>query len=327
MVADKDNVGLHWFEPFGTTDLLNLCNQPPIEFGKRYVFWDQEPLHQDRVQKFFQEYSKIYKGETTLVHSEYKSQDVVWAKNTYGLNDAYYFFHGWAALDWFRGYNRSFLHRPKHFQYTWLCLNNIAGGQRRHRLELFSELGRRNLVHKNLYSMPKICPYENTDVIQLLEQSNLYVPDIELPLVVDDLKNHAAHSHFISLWKESASCLLQVVTETCFRGQKNHLTEKTFKPIVLKQPFVLVGNRGSLAYLKKYGFKTFDSIWDESYDTEDDDSRIKSIVDLLDELEQQNKHELFKKCEPIVRHNYDWFYGGGFERMLWDELLEMVQKW
>ena len=36
-----------------------------------------------------------------------------------------------------------------------------------------------------------------------------------------------------------------------------HLTEKIFKPIVNKQPFMLLAAPDNLAYLKSYGFKTY----------------------------------------------------------------------
>lgn len=45
-----------------------------------------------------------------------------------------------------------------------------------------------------------------------------------------------------------------------------HLTEKIFKPIRTATPFVVLGQQRSLKALKSYGFETFDSIIDESYD-------------------------------------------------------------
>ena len=39
-----------------------------------------------------------------------------------------------------------------------------------------------------------------------------------------------------------------------------YLTEKTFKPILNMQPFVIVGNAYSLKMLKQLGYKTFGNI-------------------------------------------------------------------
>lgn len=44
------------------------------------------------------------------------------------------------------------------------------------------------------------------------------------------------------------------------------VTEKTFKPIAFKHPFVVAGPPGTLAFLHKLGFETFENLWDESYD-------------------------------------------------------------
>ena len=317
------NIGLHWFDPFGATDFKNICNIPAIdgEADHRYVFWDQEVFYKHSASHFFDQYKEIYLGPTTLVTSECFSEDVQWAMDTYGLNSAYYFFHGWAALDWYRGYNRTFLHQPNNIKHTFLCPNNIVGGQRRHRLDLFKELCKRNLVKNNLISMPAVCPYEGIIV------KNHIGYDLPLPLLIDDFDNHANNSHKITLWEQAAKSLLQVVTETSYQGHKLHLTEKTFKPIVLKQPFVLVSNRGSLEYLRRYGFETFSSVWDESYDTLPDDKRIPAIGNLLQELEYADWAYLNSQCADIVQHNYDWFYSGKFEQVLWDELLGMTQSW
>lgn len=314
---------MHWFDPFGSTEFDDICNVPPVDgvADARYVFYDQEPLHKQRTKQFFDQYIQNYYGPTTLVHSEYASEDVTFLENTYNIKSSYYFFHGWAALDWYRGYNRSFLHQPKNIQHTFLCPNNIVGGKRKHRLDLFNELCHKNLVKNNLISMPEFCPYEKIAVKKYIDY------DVDLPLKIDEFDNYENNSHKITMWEQSAKSLLQVVTETSYAGKKNHLTEKIFKPIVLKQPFVLVSNRGSLKYLRKYGFRTFADVWDESYDDADDDVRIKKIADLLEELEHSDKVKLYELCLPIIKHNYDWFYSGGFERVLWDELLEMVNQW
>lgn len=138
------------------------------------------------------------------------------------------------------------------------------------------------------------------------------------------------HSCWLSLFTESSKCLLYVVTETLARGRRWHLTEKTFKPICLRMPFVLVGTCGSLEYLRSYGFQTFDSLWDESYDQElDDDLRLEKIARLLKSLDVMSvgeKRSLFKAAQPIVQHNYEHFYGGGFEKILWDELKIMLDN-
>jgi hypothetical protein len=138
------------------------------------------------------------------------------------------------------------------------------------------------------------------------------------------------HSCWLSLFSECAESLLYVVTETVASGRRQHLTEKTFKPICLNMPFVIVGNAGSLEYLRMYGFKTFDHLWDESYDTETDDVlRIEKIGQLLkdlDSLSATSKQQLFQQASVITQYNFNHFYSGRFEQILWKEITAMLEN-
>ena len=121
------------------------------------------------------------------------------------------------------------------------------------------------------------------------------------------------------------TALWHVVTETVYYDESLHLTEKIFKPIVSKQPFMLLAAPGNLAYLKSYGFKTFDSVIDESYDTiKDNDARIDSVVAQMKwycNLSQEEKSRVIERLAPIVEYNFQHFYGK-FKEIITDELLE-----
>lgn len=78
---------------------------------------------------------------------------------------------------------------------------------------------------------------------------------------------------------------LEVVSETVFDYPHVFVSEKTLKPLLFKTPFIVFGAQGTLEYLKKNGFKTFDNFWDESYDSESD------------------PHLRFLKCCEVVRNN------------------------
>lgn len=328
-------MGLHWFDPFGSVDFSNICNFPPVDgtAEQRLIFWDQEPLYNQTISSFFKQFCEIYQGPRTIVTSEFDSDMVRWACDTYGLDSSYYFFHAWASLDWYRGYNRTFLlrrFRDRHPSSTFLCLNNIIGGHRKHRLELLSELVDRELIANNLVSFPNSCPYEKKSVAELCLEYQVDLGHVDLPLVVDQEVNHAGNSHRIDLWPFADQTLLQVVTETVYLDHRQHLTEKTFKAIVMQQPFVLVSCRGSLEYLRRYGFKTFGEFWDESYDDADDDVRIIKIGKLLNDLDNlstQEKQQLQRALVSTVEHNFNWFYSREFENLLWQELTDMISTW
>jgi len=339
---------LHWFEPFGTTDVKNLVAKPQINGGvhvpngepvQRIIMWDQEPVHRNRFSPFIEQFqpyttlsAKFYKT-LTVVTSEYDSDDVNWITDTYGLQTGYYFFHAWAALDWYRGYNRTSLAQPfaerKPYN-TFLCANNIIGGERKHRIEMLQQFVGRNLLDKNLISFPDVCPYEGQSLELLCVKYDLDCPKVRLPLMIDNGSGHAAKSHKIDLWDQANNSLIHVVTETVYRGRKKHLTEKSFKPIVMQQPFVIQSCKGSLEYLRRYGFKTFSEFWDESYDEADDSTRTYEIGKLLESINnmtQKEKTHLQTAVNSTVEHNYNWFYGEEFEKLLWNELETMMKKW
>jgi len=329
----RPGVGLHWFDPFGSVDFKDICNIPPVDHTAdlRVIFWDQEPVYKDKAAVFFDQFCGIYQGPKIIVTSE-RGSDLDWVCDTYGLVQSHYFFHGWAALDWYRGYEHSFLSVPwqdREFSARIFCPNNIIGGRRTHRLKLFSAMEQHDLIADNLISFPAVCPYEKISVQELLKQHRLKDTKINLPLIIDQDKNHANGSHRIDFWQQAQSSFCHVVTETAYDDSRIHITEKTFKPMVLQQPFMIVGTPGSLSYIKSYGFKTFDLLWDESYDRASDNDRIDLIVKNLIEINSWNdtllrdaQHEI----KSIVEHNFQWFYGE-FQHVLWRELTEMIDQW
>ena len=334
-MQDRPLHGIHWFDPFGSVKFEDLCSVPPVPWNDqavRYLFWDQEPLHKELVDQTLSKFKAVYNGQHHIVTSEYRSANVDYIKDTYGFTPHYYFFHAWAALDWYRGYNRTFLYQPfKHRQITktFLCPNNIVGGRRQHRLALLNELVDRELVENNFVSFPDRCPYENKTVAELCKEYNIDLGHVELPLVIDQGAGYANNSHRIDMWSLAEQSLLHVVTETVYQGRRQHLTEKTFKPIVMQQPFVLVSCQGSLRYLQRYGFKTFSEFWNEDYDDCNDDTRIMRIGKLLNDLNSlstKEKQQMQRHLAPIVEHNFQWFYSQEFEQLLWQELQEMIDE-
>jgi hypothetical protein len=102
-----------------------------------------------------------------------------------------------------------------------------------------------------------------------------------------------------------------VVSETNFYknfGSSPFLSEKTFKPIAEKHPFILLNRPGSLQKLKDIGYKTFSEVINEQYDTEEDDNkRLKMIVEEVVRLSNLSEKELNKflhVCRKICNFNY-----------------------
>ena len=324
---------------YGRSDLLEL---------NYTLFFDVQPIdlniHSatfDEVQK--QRNSDIHHRATgtvgSIVTSEKDSDPVDSVCEQYGWKSHYYFFWGWAALDWYRGYDRTFLMLPpeqRTITHTFISPNRIIGGTRTHRLLMLYHIFKNDMTH-NWISCPAVCPDENISVHDVIKPLSNTYSDIEqvfqqqtFPKEFPNESNAPMTSCWLTLFDESASSLLYLVTETVATGRRLHLTEKSFKPICLRMPFITVGTCGSLRHLRNYGFQTFGDLWDESYDDEPDDvqriEKIAKVLKDLDNLTQLQKQRLFDQARNIVEHNYQHFYSGAFESVLWKEFTDMLES-
>lgn len=346
-------------DPFGRSDpdsIINYGTDTDAEHNYTF-FFDQEPIHSNihvptfvRVRDLNLDITHditidqpvqhgVIQPAGYLITSEKDSDRVNKLCNWFKWTPLYYFFHGWAALDWYRGYNKTFLIKPveeRTINKTFIAPNRIVAGERQHRLEMLYWIFKLGLTDNHI-SCPAMCPAENISIHNAIKPLATKYPDIQqvfsaqhFPVNFANETDHPMHSCWLSLFDECAESLLYLVTETVATERRHHLTEKTFKPIALGMPFVIVGTHGSLRYLRSYGFKTFGDIWDESYDDEpNDQQRYKKIAALLKQLDNTDtdqKNALFNSAKAIVQHNWDHFYNGGFEQILWTELQEMLNS-
>lgn len=104
---------------------------------------------------------------------------------------------------------------------------------------------------------------------------------------------------------------VSLITESSFfkDGDAVFLSEKTFKPIACAQPFIIVGSRYSLKYLRQLGYKTFHPFIDESYDEEEDDGlRFLKIMNSLKQiLTIKDKIKWLASMRDILIHNHNMF--------------------
>jgi hypothetical protein len=342
---------LFFCDPPGTTSPAALFNMGSNTTDNNYVFFhDQEPVHLDAFEPLFDEVNTrnldLWRNDIQsllpspighIVVSE--SGEYVDALCTkYGWKPHYYFYHGWACLDWFRGYDNAYLiarARQRTPTRTFMSPNRIVAGRRDHRV-LFLYNVFRNKLEDNYISAPRRCPYEDIDISQVASKYSNTYPDIEqvfnqarLPRLFSGETEQLMHSYQLGNFREAADSLIYVPTETVYSGSRQHLTEKTFKAIALEMPFVLVAPAHSLEYLRSYGFRTFAPYIDESYDAiEDPVKRIERVTQILLEIQARSaaaKIALHKELLPIVEHNWNHFYRGGFRDILETELKTMLR--
>jgi len=97
----------------------------------------------------------------------------------------------------------------------------------------------------------------------------------------------------ISLLQYYNQFQIELVAETMCAGITFFPTEKTFRPITGRRPFLVFGPVNFLNNLQQLGFKTYHSCWDESYDQFEGHDRwnairlvIKRIIDHGYDIEQ-----------------------------------------
>ena len=326
----------------GPDALFNLGSDSIAE--NDYVFMhDQEPVDADLYSPLFHAVLRRNRDiePNVLGHvivSE-KGENVRAVCEQYGWAPHYYFYHGWACLDWFRGYDRTFLipracdRRPTQ---TFMSPNRIVAGKRDHRVLFLYNVFKRGLEHNHI-SAPRVCQYEGVDISIIAQKYTNVYQDIttvfeqaQLPRLFTGEDQQEMASCWLTNFTEAQDSLVYVPTETVYFGHRTHITEKTFKAIALEMPFVLVAPAGSLEYMRSYGFKTFGNIFDESYDTETNDvhriERVTKLLKDLDSLTIKERMEIHRACLPIVEHNYDHFYRGNFSDILWQELTNMLNN-
>jgi len=308
---------------------------------------DQEPVHLDVFEPLFNDVLKRntdvwWPNKPTpfghVIVSE-RGEYVEQLCQHYEWTPHYYFYHGWACLDWFRGYDRTYLiprakdRRPTR---TFMSPNRIVGGKRDHRVLFLYNVFKHGLENNHI-SAPRVCQYERVDIVSIAQKYVNVYQDItnvlgaaDLPRLFAGEDQQEMHSYQLGNFAEAADSLVYVPTETVYFGCRTHITEKTFKAIALEIPFVLVAPAGSLSYLREYGFKTFADVFDESYDLETDDIlRVEKVAQLLKDLNNLSvteRQQIHQACLPIVEHNYNHFYRGAFADILWTELNTMLTE-
>jgi len=341
---EKNLPGTRMFFNYPLNQIETLHN-----FGDRVtdvnylVFHDRAPVYLDAGRPLFDKIVQLNKNITyrnsfrsrALITSEFRSSTVKQLEQIYNWKSYYYFFHGWAALDWFRGYDKTFVATPpadRKLDHSFINPDCAIVEQHEHSVLLLYWL-EKLAVDYNQTSFPRIYLDGSIDIADIAIKYSVLYPDIvdiinqvDLPRDINRPKN----LHRLGLSDECANSLAYVVSETVWFGDRLYLTEKTFKPICMQMPFVLLSCGGSLEYLKRYGFKTFDHVWDESYDQESDNYlRIKKVGQLLkslDDLSTSERKQILRHCETIIDYNYRHFYHGDFEKILWKEFTGMLTQ-
>ena len=350
----NDNVIIYRFWPHGSKNLQDFQPLSNTIFadGISPQVWchDQEPLNYDYYDYYdntlgqpTDQFNTLIKKLTNpeplrnfphhlaifdkclLVHSEKRSQNLIkytqTPSNRWQIHrlPVYYWSHAVIARDWFR--YAEYEQFEKNISKRFLIYNRAWSGSREYRLKFTDLLIDHGLADQCLtFCNPVDNSVHYTDhefknpvwrPIHVLEHhvgSTLALPSASADFATEDYN----------------STEIEVVLETLFDDDRLHLTEKSLRPIACAQPFILVATHGSLQYLRDYGFKTFDTVWDETYDTiEDPYNRMLAIIGVMQTICEWTPEERLEKAQcikEIVQHNQNYFFSKEFFNLVLDEL-------
>ena len=189
------------------------------------------------------------------------------------------------------------LHKQGYFSYNNTLDVNDCESDNPIEVDSFGNL--RKLTHDFLNQCPFTADKLNSD------QHNLYATTVE--------------EHFTNSY-------LNVILETHLDVDQSSgvfLTEKTFKPIKHSQPFIIFGAAGSIAQLRKMGYRTFDHVINHAYDNiQNNTQRWNMACQEFEHLMTCDLHQLYLACEDDIRHNQQLFLDTKAARV--NNLLERI---
>jgi hypothetical protein len=209
----------------------------------------------------------------------------------------------------------------------------LSRNYNRWRLHLYAELVNKNLLEKVNYTFNNIYPYGETRVFSLEEIKNdlteigiSFTSHLEqwvsgMPYTLKNTRIQEKLSERIYNIIQTSG--INIVIESHFDpywnfGEQDDLdpqefspsfpTEKIYKSIACRKPFIVFSTPRFLKEFKELGYKTFSPFINESYDEIDNNiDRLNAIVAEIERLTKLSNHEfncILIKCKEIARHNF-----------------------
>jgi len=238
----------------------------------------------------------------------------------------YFNFWEWNIIGEYRATRQPFIPTLQKNEYDkkFLCLNRRW---RPARCLLLAMLYERNLIDKGHVSFKDNLDqttwesavlgvhsrYNDPLITELMNNTFSSIKSI-LPLNLDNVALAPTDNHHFLIYPGINSYYVDtyfsVVTDvnTNRHIEGRFLTEKIFKPIALRHPFIVWGADKTLEALRLLGYKTFEGIIDESYDNESNEiTRVNMIVNEIERLSNLTGSELENfliKAQEICFYNY-----------------------
>ena len=171
----------------------------------------------------------------------------------------------------------------------------------------------------------------NTPIYQTVEYNHYKsVLTANYPKTVDVLDLVTQVPNLINNLEIYERSQLTVVTESHFNQTGGlFITEKTFRPLLVGHPFMILGQKGTLEKLRSWGFETdFDGI-DQSYDCIEDNCErfLQFHLSLRNWCVQdpEIRRTAIYKWNNIIQHNFQNYKKLNFKKMMFDNVIRSTE--
>lgn len=209
---------------------------------------------------------------------------------------------------------------------TFNCLQKRP---RNHRLWLFRELYDRNLLDNSICTMNRIEEEmlydQHQNFVGSLHFQDEYIDNETinklneiLPLLPTDYGHYqnSDATDFADLCSGKWQMMLNkdilldswvsVISEAAADERQCFCSEKIFKPLIQEHPFMVWGDKHTMAKLREMGYQTFDNWWSESWDSKPMRHRLNGMCEVLEELSTRSPEEMFQMytdMQDVLKHN------------------------
>ena len=183
---------------------------------------------------------------------------------------------------------------------------------RPHRVKFVIELLKNNTFNRGLVSLGDVNTY-NPEIYLIPEDNINHFNFLKnnSPIHIESAPNLHYNLACNITTEDYDRTFISIISETLTYEDTLFISEKTWKPIMVGHPFLILGNKGTLKYLKSMGYKTFDKWFNEGYDDDNDENnRINKIINILKDYSQKSKEELIsirEEMKEVCVHNQQNF--------------------
>jgi len=144
--------------------------------------------------------------------------------------------------------------------------------------------------------------YNLVDIDKIRTQASEFMNDLPLVLDVTDFQENGCF-YDDTLWSSASfyqNSFMSILTESSPIGPGCYISEVIFKAIVFMHPFMIIGQPRTLEVLREWGFDTFDDVFDNSYDIEEDMfKRTEMVLTQMQTINNMTQEELKQKTLEI----------------------------